>query len=126
MNENQKVRFACYGTLKKNHGNFHYVKDAEYLGEHITEPLYTMYTGGFPVTERGGNTAIHCEIYETSDPEIIKDVHGLEGCESQIQGHPSNWYDFDLTQTAWGDARIFVMDKGKSRRTQIVSSGKWH
>jgi gamma-glutamylcyclotransferase (GGCT)/AIG2-like uncharacterized protein YtfP len=123
--EQETVRFAVYGTLKKNHGNNVVLGDAKYLGEYITPPEYTLYDGGFPVVERHGDTAIHCEVFETNDPEIIQDVFHLEG-SSPIQHHPNNWYDWDRLNTPFGDAKIFVMDKGESGRKAIVKSGKWH
>ena len=54
---------------------------------------------------------------------LLKYVKG----KSQIQGHPSNGYDFDLIDTPHGQAVIFVMNKGKSGRDprQIVEGGEW-
>lgn len=119
-----KTRFAVYGTLKKGHGNNRCLGDATYLGTHKTEPNYTLYDGGFPVVERDGDTGIHVEVFETDNPRIISDVNALEGCTG-IKGHEDNWYDFDIIDTPFGKANMFVMNKGTSGRTHKINSGTW-
>ena len=120
-----KVIFAVYGTLKQGHYNHYLLEGAKPLGTHITEPQYSLFDGGFPVVERGGDTAIHCELFEATDKDMIKNIFRLEGCPSRVQGHPTNWYDFDKIQTPHGEAVIFVMDKGTSNRSQLIESGIW-
>ncbi len=119
--------FAVYGTLKKGYGNHVVIESlsTEYLGTFVTPEKYTLFDGGFPIVERGGDTGIHCELYRVSNPATIEGVFGLEGCSSQRQGDPNNWYDFDSMQTPHGEAFIFVMGKGQSGRSQVVDSGNW-
>lgn len=121
-----KTIFAVYGTLKKPYGNHYLLNGAKFLGTHVTNPNYTLFDGGFPVVERGGETAIHCELYETNNPSQIQRVFDLEGCSSQVQGHSSNWYDFDRIETPHGEAVMFVMDNGTSGRKSILNSGVWN
>lgn len=124
-NKRTSAIFAVYGTLKQAYGNHRLLRTAESLGTFQTKPEYTLFDGGFPVVERNGETSIHCELYKTEDPNVIQNVFDLEGCSSQTKGHPDNWYDIDLIDTPHGEAIIFVMDKGRSRRTEVVESGNW-
>ncbi len=124
--KNDKIIFGVYGTLKEGFSNHEYhLGGAKFLGKFITEPKYTLFDGGFPVVERGGNTAIQGELYLVEDPEKIQATFDLEGCSSQEQGHPSNWYDFEKITTEHGEAVMFVMDKGTSGRTKTLNSGIW-
>lgn len=117
--------FCVYGSLKQNSYNNRCLGNAKFLGEFITKPEYTLFDGGYPVTERDGNTAIHCELFYSDNPSSIQRVFDLEGCSSQIQYDKNSHYDFDEIDTPHGKAVIFVMDKGKSNRTQILNSGIW-
>jgi gamma-glutamylcyclotransferase (GGCT)/AIG2-like uncharacterized protein YtfP len=121
----KKALFFVYGTLCKGHGNHYLLENTKYYGEHNTEPIYTLYTGSFPIVERGGETSIKGQLFYTENENIIKNVFRLEGCSFE-QNSPDSWYTYDLIDTPFGKAIIFVMDKGKSRRTNIVKSGKWY
>lgn len=121
----EKALFFVYGTLKKGYWNNGHLGNAKFLGEHVTEPNYTLFDGGFPVVERGGEIAIHGELFYSENSANIKSVFELEGCGSQKQGDKKNWYDFDKIKTPHGEAYIFVMNEGTSGRNQILKSGKW-
>jgi len=120
-----KCLFFVYGTLKEGFHNHRVLGKAKFLGEFTTQPKYTLFDGGFPVVERNGETVIKGELWLSEDSNAIQDVFDLEGCSSQIQGHPSNWYDFDKIDTPEGEAVMFVMNKGKSGRSQILNNGIW-
>lgn len=124
--EKNKCLFFVYGTLKKGYGNHGYhLGNAKFLGDFITEPKYTLFNGGFPVVERGGDTSIKGELYLSEDPKKIQSTFDLEGCSSQQKGDSRNWYDFDEIETEHGPAVMFVMNKGESKRTQILNDGIW-
>jgi gamma-glutamylcyclotransferase (GGCT)/AIG2-like uncharacterized protein YtfP len=122
----KEILFFTYGTLKQNYGNYNAIlKDkSEFLGTFSTEPNYTMYDGGFPIVEREGNTSIIGELHKTSDPQTIDRVFSLEGCHRE-QNHPNSWYTYDIIETPYGQAIMFVMDKGTSKRNKIVETGNW-
>lgn len=120
----KEVLFLVYGTLKQKEGNNRVLGESEYLGNFTTKPEYILYDGGFPFVERGGNTAIQCEIFKATTPRDIASVFQLEGC-SGIQGHETNWYDFDICDTPYGEAIIFCANKGVSGRTHKIESGLW-
>lgn len=118
------VLFFFYGTLKQGFYNDYLTKNMEYLGEFTTLPKYTLYDGGFPVVERDGETSIKGELYLCSDEREAKEIFQLEGCIGK-QGDIKNWYDFDMLDTKYGKAIMFVMDKGKCMRTKIIKEGVW-
>jgi len=123
LNQN-KVLFAVYGTLKENRSNHGVLGNAVKLGNCKTSPSYTLFDGGFPIVERDGSTPITIEVFETSDEKTINRVFSLEGCTG-IKGHPENWYDFDEIETPFGKAVLFVMNKNKSQRLNIIENGTW-
>jgi len=112
--------FFVYGTLKKRFSNHYLLQDASFLGAHKTEPIYTLYDGGFPIVCRNGETAIQGELYQTDDQSIINRVFALEGYSPESK---NNWYELDIIQTLFGEAGIFVMDS--CTRKKIITTGKW-
>jgi gamma-glutamylcyclotransferase (GGCT)/AIG2-like uncharacterized protein YtfP len=125
LKDNKMLLFS-YGTLMMNYGNYQRIlKDnSEFLGTFETEPVYTLFDGGFPIVERNGNTSIKGELHYTEYSEVINRVFALEGC-SKTQHNPNSWYDYDLIETPYGTAVIFVMDKNKSGRNNKIESGIW-
>lgn len=120
------MRFFVYGTLKKGKHNNGVMGDSKFLGTAKTEPVYTLFDGGFPIVERGGNTAISGEVFETENEATINRIFNLEGC-SKEQHNPRSWYDYDKIETPYGEAVIFVMNEGRSGRGQhlVLNSGVW-
>lgn len=125
-----KVLFAVYGTLRRGHGNYQYLLEGNstFLGEHITEPKFTMYTtGGFPIVATEGETPIHIEVFEVTDPETIHGVNQLEGF-SGVKNSPDNWYDTITVDTPYGPAEMFYQspEKISSRSMRVIESGNWN
>jgi len=120
------MRFFVYGTLKKGKHNNRVMGRAAFLGEAKTEPVYTLFDGNYPIVERGGETAVVGEVFETEDESTINGIFSLEGC-SREQHNPKSWYDYDKIETPFGEAVIFVMNKDKSGRGQhlVLNSGEW-
>jgi gamma-glutamylcyclotransferase (GGCT)/AIG2-like uncharacterized protein YtfP len=123
--ENPKVLLLCYGTLLSGYGNNRLLKGkSTLLGEHITEPNFTMYTtGGFPIVSPNGNTAIHGEVYEVTDNNVLQSVHNLEGFGG-IMNHPRNWYDVMPVETEFGTAYMYVQPNFSNNH--IIESGNWN
>lgn len=122
---NKPVLYFVYGTLKSQYGNHRVLgNNPKFKGEFSTKEIYTLFDGGFPVVERGGETSIKGELYLVSDKEDILNVFSLEG-STPIQGSSENWYDWDKISTPHGEAVIFVMNEGASGRKDILESGEW-
>ncbi len=118
----------CYGTLCANFHNHAVIKDktTKFLGEAETSPNYTIYSGGFPIVEREGETSIKGEVYEINDDSVLDHVYQLEdysGVPTKFGGN--NWYDVDEIVTPFGIAEIFVQEKGQSGRDKVIPSGDW-
>lgn len=117
------VKIAVYGTLKQGHHNHHYIDGAKFLGDCITEAEYTMHSmGGFPAIRKDGNTSITLEVYEVSDPVMLKDIYGLEGYTGQ-RDNDLNWYDTTLVNTPYGEAEMFYFKNEVNR--PVIASGVW-
>ena len=73
-----------YGTLRKNLGWHHLLKNSEFISNATTKEKYTMYANSIPyVKESEKLSQIKGEIYLV-DKETLKDLDSLEN-------HP-NWY----------------------------------
>ncbi len=120
--------YIFYGTLKSNHGNNYLLQDdgVEFLGKVVTPPNYTLFDGGYPIVERGGNTAITGELYRVTNKDVVENLNRLEGY-SGVPGSDKNWYDVDTIKLENGiEAEMYVMDSGKSRRSRVLESGIWN
>lgn len=114
---------AVYGTLKRKHGNHRVMGNSEFLGEHLTDPKFTMLsTGGFPIVITKGDTPIKIEVFKVPDEQINR-INNLEGYLG-TRGHPDNWYDTIDVETPYGLAEMFVMDENP-HNLPIVASGEW-
>lgn len=68
-----------YGTLKRGQRNHGLMREARYLGEAVTAPLYTLLDlGSFPGMIPGGSTAVHGELYEVG-PKLLALLDRHEG-----------------------------------------------
>jgi gamma-glutamylcyclotransferase (GGCT)/AIG2-like uncharacterized protein YtfP len=68
-----------YGTLKRGQRNHGLMREARYLGEAVTAPLYTLLDlGPFPGMIPGGSTPIHGELYEVG-PGLLARLDRHEG-----------------------------------------------
>lgn len=61
-----------YGTLRRGQGNHEYfLGGADYIGEALTLPKYTMINmGHFPGCIHGGKTAIKGEVYQITSSQL--------------------------------------------------------
>ena len=116
---------ATYGTLRKNQHNHYRLekKGVKFLGEYTTPPNYTMrnYHGGFPAVSEKGNTSIKLEIYEVTD-EVKKSLDQLESHYGK--NNPDNFYDITTVKTPFGEAIMYVINKGIDN-LPIIKSGDW-
>lgn len=118
-------KVAVYGTLKQGRGNHGFLRNAKFLGQHITDARFTMRSnGGFPYVENKGQTPITVEVYEITDEATSRGVNSLEGFNG-IKGHPSNtFYDAIEIETPFGKADMFIAGRDVSN-LPLVESGCW-
>jgi gamma-glutamylaminecyclotransferase len=107
-----KTLLFVYGTLKAGYPNNALISDGELLGNHLTEPSYTMYDlGAFPAISLGGDTAIHGEVWRIADLELT----------DYLEGYPL-FYDRVLIPTIYGDAWVYFLPKVDGT---VIPDGKW-
>ncbi|NIB42604.1 gamma-glutamylcyclotransferase [Pseudomaricurvus alkylphenolicus] len=113
---------AVYGSLKKHYFNHDILQEAEFIGNWLTEPDYTMIDlGGFPGVIQGGSCAIDTEIYRVST-RILRTLDDLEG-------HP-NVYRRVALDSPYGEVEMYLyQNKNEASferlRAKTISSGKW-
>lgn len=127
--EDGSVLYAVYGTLRQGYGNNRLLRQpgVEYLGQHITEPKFTMFgkNAWFPYVAPNGQTPIVTEIYRVTDQEVVENVNGLEGY-SGIRDSSRNWYNTCDVETEWGTANMFIMEKSTGYdEKSIITTGDW-
>lgn len=116
-----KKLIAVYGSLRKNMGNDHYLRNSKYLGEFKTEPIFSLYSlGGFPGLKENGSTSVVVEVYEV-DEETAQNVDALEGYK---EGRKATFYDKTYIDTPWGKAGIYIYVNPISE-DRFVESGDW-
>lgn len=106
-----------YGSLKRGYGNHHFLEKSQYVGNHTTQPEFTMLSlGAFPAVTDGGDTAIHGEVYEVTD----KTMDSLD----MLEGYPS-FYNRKKINTIHGPAWMYYQEGELRDRYSVVESGNW-
>jgi len=119
--EKRDILIFVYGTLRKNNGNHRLIENAKFLGEHITEPIYNLYSlGGFPALKPGGVTAVKGEVYAVNKEEARR-VDGLEG---YTPGEQATFYDKIQIETPWGQAGVYTYVR-QPNESSLIKSGDW-
>ena len=124
MNNERKLVFV-YGSLLSGGngskegalGNHRVIEDAKFLGEHATEPEYTLLNlGAFPGVTENGTTKIRGEVYEITDAIFAR--------LDRLEGYPS-FYGRKKIATEFGKAWIYLLpDSGYLNHT-VVEDGNW-
>lgn len=119
-----EVLLAVYGSLKAGFHNHHYLKNAVFVGEFVTEPEYMMYSfHTFPAVTKGGTCGIHCEVYKISDQKTIDNINILEGFNG-VAGDKRNFYDRMQIKTPFGEAFMYYVNR-KIKGRLAVDDGNW-
>jgi gamma-glutamylaminecyclotransferase len=111
-----KHRVFVYGTLKSGQRNFHYLQQAEFVGEFVTEPIYSMHSfDTYPAVCLPGQHAIQGEIYRVSD----------EGFRllDELERYPE-YYQRIVISTNSGDAWMYVVERDLCQGRPELS-GNW-
>ena len=120
----EKIIVSVYGSLRKGFANHGYLEEegVKLLGEHTTDPNFTMYSlGAFPGVVVGGQTPIKIEVYEVT-PAVKKNLDRLEGYYGEGQ---RNFYDVTRINTPYGESLMYVLTPEKVRGDRKVESGDW-
>lgn len=118
----RNILVSVYGTLRKGQGNHkHYLKDAEFVGEFTSEPVYNLFNlGGFPGLKENGSTSVKMEVYKVNQAEA-KLVDSLEG---YVEGRPPHFYDKKEIETPFGTASVYLYVRDVPQ-DYLIKSGDW-
>jgi gamma-glutamylcyclotransferase (GGCT)/AIG2-like uncharacterized protein YtfP len=109
-------RVFVYGTLLRGEVNHHLLHGARFLGEHRTEPRFTLLAlGAYPGLVAGGDTPVFGEVYAV-------DAAGLLRLD-QLEDYP-RLYDRRLIPTTHGSAWVYLY-RGGRRDRQRLADGDW-
>lgn len=118
-----KHLLSVYGTLKKGFHNSYILGDSKLLGEQEMPGFKMFSMGGFPaINIADEDSKIKVEVYEVTEPEVLKRVYMLENYTGK-RDHPDNWYDTVEVPTKWGNAEMFYFKEPIDRPE--VTSGVW-
>ncbi|WP_462321094.1 gamma-glutamylcyclotransferase [Halochromatium sp.] len=105
-----------YGTLLRGEVNHRLLQDAEWVGEHRTEPRFSLLQlGAYPGLIAGGRTAVSGELYRV-------DQAGLKALDV-LEDYP-RLYDRRLLATRFGRAWTYLY-RGSVRDRTLIPSGDW-
>ncbi len=105
-----------YGTLLRGGVNHGLLAAAEWVGEHRTEPRFTLLQlGAYPGLISGGHTAVSGELYRV-------DNAGLKALD-RLEDYP-RLYDRRLIATRFGPAWAYLY-RGSVRDRRPIPSGDW-
>jgi len=94
-------RVFVYGTLKRGQRNQHFMHGAEFLGQHRTEKIYSMYEfEDYPAVCLCGSQAITGEVYHISDRQFRM--------LDDLEWYP-HFYQRPEISTGWGDAWMYIV-----------------
>ncbi|AGA90007.1 hypothetical protein Thimo_1209 [Thioflavicoccus mobilis 8321] len=109
-------RVFVYGTLLRGQVNHRLLADAEFLGEHRTEPCFSLYDlGAYPGLTRGGCTAVAGEIYRVDNVGLLR--------LDRLEDYP-RLYTRDPIASPWGRAWVYCY-RGRIRDRALIRSGDW-
>jgi gamma-glutamylcyclotransferase (GGCT)/AIG2-like uncharacterized protein YtfP len=94
-------RLFTYGTLKRGFRNAFYLREARFLGEFTTDPVYSMYDfGNYPAVSESGRTAIQGEVYEINDAQLAS--------TDRLEWYPE-FYQRVMIETSFGTAWMYLV-----------------
>ena len=106
-----------YGSLLSGLHNHSLIANGELLGEHETDPEFTMFSlRAFPGVVHRGSTKIKGEVYEVNK-QTFKALDSLEG-------YPS-FYNRELINTPYGEAWIYLINDSYEFNREVVDDGDW-
>lgn len=109
-------RVFVYGTLLRGEVNHRLLCGARCLGEHRTEPRFTLLVlGAYPGLIPGGDTAVRGEVYAV-DAAGLRRLDRLEDCP--------RLYDRRLIPTAHGSAWVYLYRGPRADRLRLAQ-GDW-
>jgi gamma-glutamylcyclotransferase (GGCT)/AIG2-like uncharacterized protein YtfP len=109
------MKVFVYGTLQRNRGNHHYLANATYLGEAVTDSTFEMVDVGFPIMRPSADRKARRVKGQLFD--IGNDTATLAALD-RLEGVDRGFYERVLG---------YVMCNGRRRRAAYyISRGEYH
>ena len=109
-------RVFVYGTLLRGEVNHDLLDGAPLLGEHRTEPRFTLLLlGAYPGLIGGGRTAVFGEVYRVDEAGLLR--------LDRLEDYP-RLYDRGQIPTPYGRAWVYLY-RGRIRNRPVIGSGDW-
>jgi len=94
-------RVFVYGTLKRGQRNYHYLKDAEFVGQFVTQKLYSMVEfEDYPAVCLNGDHAIEGEVFQVTNQQFRM--------LDELEWYPDFYQRIEIT-TIYGDAWMYIV-----------------
>lgn len=94
-------RVFVYGTLKRGQRNFHYLEEAQFVGEFTTEAAYSIYLiDDYPAVCLDGGQAVQGEVYLVDDVQL----RSLD----RLEWYPEYYQRIEI-ETDYGLAWIYIV-----------------
>ena len=104
-----------YGSLRRGQSHHPLLRHAKYLGEHKTEPYYTMFSlGAFPAVVVGGHSVITGEVFAI-DQAMLSRLDEFEDC-------PAEYFRRRIV-TPFGKAWVYVYRYAP--KAAVIPTGDW-
>jgi gamma-glutamylaminecyclotransferase len=105
-----------YGTLKRGQRNHHYLVQAEFVGDHLSEECFSMYQfDDYPAVTENGSHAVSGEIYRVNRL-------GFEMLD-ELEGYPRFYQRIEIA-TDYGCAWMYIV-KPDLCRDKLLLAGTW-
>lgn len=109
-------RVFVYGTLKRGQRNAHFMQGAEFLGQHSTDKIYSMYEfEDYPAVCERGSHPIRGEVYHIDDRQFRM--------LDDLEWYPHFYQRIEIP-TSWGDAWMYIV-KFKLCHGKKQVAGTW-
>jgi len=107
-----------YGSLKRGFGNHQLLEESEFIGHHITEPLYEMRSlGGYPGVLLNGDTPISGELYRVDEATFQR--------LDRLEGYPRFYQRLQIPTKEGYAWMYFLANEERYKDDPIVESGVW-
>ena len=105
-----------YGTLKRGQRNAHYLQQAQYLGEFVTDAAYRMFLfDDYPAVCLQGSHAIRGEVYRVTETEF----NALD----ELEGYPDFYQRIEI-DTSFGQSWVYIVTADLCHERQELA-GLW-
>ena len=109
-------RVFVYGTLKRGQRNYHFLRDAAFVGEFVTQEIYSMYEfDDYPAVCLQGENAIEGEVYEVT--------HHQFRMLDELEWYPEFYQRIEII-TVYGDAWMYIVKAERCAGRRKIS-GNW-